>query len=231
MRITNQALLQKDYYNGQTEKRNKLFFNNLYSVKKIRHYLNKILKPRIILDLGCGDGELIGDYSKKHRVYGIDLAPKLLSLARKKGLKTKRADLEKKIPFPDSFFDIVVMHHVLEHIADSDKLLYEVNRVLKPGGLIFLTVPNVASIFSLAHLLFDLPPYQGANYRTHHFRDFTSKTAKTALLNNGFIIEENYGGPFLVWNKYLNYLSFITRLIPQFAIDITILAHKKSSGQ
>ena len=46
------------------------------------------------------------------------------------------------LPFPDDSFDVVFYHHVIEHVDDPVKSLDELNRVLKPGGLIYVGCPN-----------------------------------------------------------------------------------------
>ena len=57
-------------------------------------------------------------------------------------------DLRKKLPFPDRSVDYVYTSHVLEHLAaaDAPKLIEEVFRVLKPGGMVRLVVPDLAYV-------------------------------------------------------------------------------------
>lgn len=74
--------------------------------------------------------------------------------------ETARCNIETELwPFPDASFDVVVCTEVLEHlIFDPAFAMNEMNRVLKPGGLALLTVPNVASDHAFLQLLNDRQP-------------------------------------------------------------------------
>ncbi len=196
----------------------------LFSVKTLSDYLKKLSGRKKILDAGCADGKLLGPFVKQHEIWGVDISSRFVKFAQKRGIKAKIGDLEKRLPFQDRFFDVVVIHHVLEHIMATDIFLAECNRVLKNGGIIFLTFPNVNSPISLILLLLDYPIYMGARYRSTHVRDFTLRTAKIALLNNGFKIEQIFGGSFVIFKN--NFLSGITKYFPRLAADITLKAKK-----
>jgi len=53
-------------------------------------------------------------------------------------------DLQKKAPFPNCAFDVVIASHVLEHIPDDNRALAELRRIIKPGGIAILPVPIVS---------------------------------------------------------------------------------------
>lgn len=102
-----------------------------------------------ILDVGCGDGYylyLLSNLGLKLKLTGTDFDPNALASARKnlKGTRIPlvQADLMKGLPFPDNSFDKAVMSEVAEHLPNDVKGLKEVYRVLKPGGILCLTVPN-----------------------------------------------------------------------------------------
>ncbi len=91
------------------------------------------------------------------------------------------------MPFKTETIDLVIASEVLEHILNTDLLLFEINRVLKNNGILVVTVPNVNYLLSYVMMLFfDLPPYRSARYRSPYVRDFTKKIIKIALENNGF---------------------------------------------
>lgn len=116
--------------------------------RRIIEELNPQDKDRI-LDVGCGDGfylHLLSNLGLKLKLTGADFDPNALSSARK-NLKGKRiplfeVDLMKNLPFSDNSFDKVVMSEVAEHLPDDIKGLKEVYRVLKPGGILCISVPN-----------------------------------------------------------------------------------------
>lgn len=101
-----------------------------------------------ILDAGCGDGfylhllSSLGNYA----ITGIDFDKAALQSAKKnlKGIKNisilHGSVLE--LPFKSKSFDKVIMTEVAEHLPDDLKGLQEIYRVLKPGGILVLTVPN-----------------------------------------------------------------------------------------
>lgn len=84
------------------------------------------------LDIGCGPYKASGFIGLDMcRVDGVDVV----------------ADLESRVlPFAANSFDVVYASHVLEHIQNLDKLMQEVSRVLKPGGLFLVRVPYAGSL-------------------------------------------------------------------------------------
>ena len=100
-----------------------------------------------ILDVGCGRGFLLKKLSEKSepgtKFFGIDISPKLVEIAKS---NNPEATLEigdaEKMRFADATFDFVFMTEALEHMQDFSKSLSEVMRVLKPGGIFIVTIPN-----------------------------------------------------------------------------------------
>lgn len=199
-------------------------YSDQFSVRAIGGYLDQLKGAKKILDVGCADGKLLAKFRNRHQLYGVDISTRFVKYAKKNGLNAQVADLERKIPFQDGFFDVVVIHHVLEHILDTDNFLAECNRVLKKSGAILLTFPNVSSPLSLILMILDYPSYMAARYRSTHVRDFTLRTAEIALGNNGFGVSRVFGGSFLFLKN--NFFSFITKFIPRAAADITLEAKK-----
>lgn len=99
-----------------------------------------------VLEVGCGTGTL--SIAAKHRVgstgqvHGIDAAPEMLEVARRKAGKEGidvdfQTGLIQDIPFPDNQFDAVLSSFMIHHVPDGDvkrKGMAEIYRVLKPGG-------------------------------------------------------------------------------------------------
>ncbi len=102
----------------------------------------------LILDMGCGEGfySLILDRLYDCKVIGVDYDDKILDLAKGWLKGSKKVSLEIgdicNLRFKDNYFDKVICSEVLEHIDDHEKAASELYRVLKPGGILAVTVPN-----------------------------------------------------------------------------------------
>lgn len=98
------------------------------------------------LVVGCGRGM---EALYLHRVLGAsvtgtDLVLRLDDIVQRQAssrLRFLEADVH-ALPFNDESFDFVFFHHVLEHVADPERSVAEVARVLRPGGLMYLGTPN-----------------------------------------------------------------------------------------
>ena len=128
-----------------------------------------------VLDAGCGDGGMLEVIKKTHplvKVYGVDISKKGVSIAGKRGVKAKVADLNKKIPHKKNFFDFVIAHEVIEHLVDPDKFLEESARVLKKGGYLVITTPNLAAWYHRILFLFGYYPL---------FLEMSTKTRRVGI--------------------------------------------------
>ena len=109
-------------------------------------------KNKIVLDIGCGIGNYLEELHKKgHIINGIDIAENMLQTSKERLKKyinappLCRTDIE-NLPFPDNKFDVVFCVGVLEYLKSDAKALGQISRVLKPSGLLFLTLPSILSI-------------------------------------------------------------------------------------
>lgn len=98
---------------------------------------------RVLVD-GCGVGMYVKALlPKSGAVYGIDIEPEHL---RRAAAHTPQAHLQlaacEALPYPDGFFDLVLSHEVLEHVADDRAAAAEMARVLRPGGRAVIFAPN-----------------------------------------------------------------------------------------
>ncbi len=116
-----------------------------------------------VLDVGCGDGRFLAALGSRHpaSVTGLETDPVAAGLARRRtGGKVLETPLE-NAGLPDAAFDLVSLLHVLEHVPDPRATLRAARRVLRPGGVLFLALPNAASleaaVFGRAWYHLDLP--------------------------------------------------------------------------
>lgn len=98
-------------------------------------------KGAILLDLGCGGG-LLAPHVRGYRHVGVDLVESALVLAADHGVLPVRADV-RALPVADSSVDVVVAGEIFEHVDKVEKVISEIARVLRPGGvLVFDTVSD-----------------------------------------------------------------------------------------
>lgn len=111
------------------------------------------VKPGRLLDIGCGTGELAERIMRELGVdvVAADLSPRMVDLARERGLEARLADIE-DLPFKDGDFDCVVAAWVIYHAPDRGRAIRELARVLRPGGrLVAATIAedNLAEVWEL----------------------------------------------------------------------------------
>ena len=124
------------------------------------------LRGERLLDIGCGDGAVtvaLKDAMGAEEAFAVEIAPKGVAAARERGIQAFQLDVDQEdIPFEDDFFDAAYCGEIIEHVFDTDHLLLEVSRVLKPGGVCVLTTPNLASWANRFALLLGFQPYPTA---------------------------------------------------------------------
>ncbi|MEX2426040.1 MAG: class I SAM-dependent methyltransferase [Thermomicrobiaceae bacterium] len=114
------------------------------TVRELEHFLDA---PNRVLDVGCGTGELMHEIRKagNPNIIGIEPSPGASRIAREqRKLDVSTGTLEQQ-RYPAESFDTVLLSHVLEHLPSPVTTIAEVRRVLKPGGVIIIWVPNAAS--------------------------------------------------------------------------------------
>ena len=114
-----------------------------------------------MLDCGCSDGEFtirIAEVVKAKRILGIDVVPEQIITARARGIEGIIGNLDSGLNFEDESTDMIIASQVIEHVADTDNLIKEFYRVLKPGGYLILGTPNLASLPNILFLILGKQP-------------------------------------------------------------------------
>jgi methionine biosynthesis protein MetW len=141
-----------------------------------------------VLDIGCGTGAVtaIVNRDKRNEVCGIEPDPARATHARTHGIEVYDGELDETFRNRHAPFDVVVLADVLEHVAAPAQLLDRAAGILKPGGLVLLSVPNVAHWTVRLSLLCGRFDYTETGiFDATHLRWFTRKTIVALCRNCG----------------------------------------------
>ena len=119
--------------------------NRLEKAKKIEAVLCDFLSVRTIenrkiLDYGCGSGHIASYFSGRNDVTAADVVDNR-DLDQQDGLRFVLIESERS-PFEDASFDIVLLNHVITYIPDRERLMREMRRILRDGGVCYFALPN-----------------------------------------------------------------------------------------
>lgn len=194
-----------------------------------------------ILDIGCYLGK---DLSLiKNECQKLNLNVKLHGLDYFNNRKDDLANCEENLrkneidyhivnierehyPFKDNMFDIVISDNTLEHIRELYWIIGEASRVLKPNGLLLISVPNLANWLGRINLLFGRQP-PAIDILGYHLRGYTKKGFKKFFESGDYFkMERFYGRWFkpLIKNAKLNF--FLSKIFPTFCNEIIFIIRR-----
>jgi SAM-dependent methyltransferase len=163
--------------------------------------LRDVTGPAVIIDLGCGDGSALAiaaEHNPAHRFAGIDWSGDALRQAQAAGLTVVRASVSGgSLPVADGAADVVIMSELIEHLVDPDGAVAEARRILRPGGSLLLSTPNLAAWYNRGLLAFGIQPiFSEVSLRgvfgrpgrvvAGHLRLFTRRALTEFLTASGF---------------------------------------------
>jgi SAM-dependent methyltransferase len=171
-------------------------------------------------------------------VVGVDIAPeRFRSSIEAAGLDVRKADFEAEpLPFPDESFDAALFNEVFEHLRiDLPRTFREVRRVLKRGGLLLLSTPNLTSLSGWAQLvlknrtpadiLFEYGKLEKLGHMGH-VRLYTPTEVGAFLHGQGFALREViFRGDFAsprAWKRKIG--NAVGRILPRLRPSFTIVA-------
>jgi SAM-dependent methyltransferase len=176
--------------------------------RMLARVLRDIAPPARIVDVGCGDGMATSvalRHNRGHHFVGIDWSEGNLRRGRQLGLTLLRGGVDAPgLPFASGTADVVIMSELIEHLVDTDGAVEEVWRVLKPGGSLLLSTPNLAAWFNRGLLALGTQPVfsevslRGVYGRpgsqvAGHLHLFTRRALVAFLEANGFTCVEVAG--------------------------------------
>jgi len=243
-------LTERDISSSATQQSIDVLYPVLLEILRDSGYSERF--PRSMVDLGCGYGGLtrvIADFLGIENVYGIDINKERLKIAEQRGIKIYNMNLEKdKLPFKDGSIDLVTSFGVFEHLKFYDNPIKESYRVLKQGGWILFSIPNLGSWINRIALLLGYQPrdveisqkkafgimkFYSDNSFLYHIHSATYKAIMEMLKYYGFKKLRAWGfGPYKEQynaSRLVKYsVSFIDKILskPSLSRRIIILGKK-----
>ena len=172
----------------------------------------------VLLDCGCRDGEFTLKKAGKigtKKIQGIEILESTANIAQSRGIEVYRRDLQQGFPCEDETIDVVSASQIIEHLPDTDGFLREVKRVLKKGGYVIISTPNLASLDSILFLMGGWQPAAanvseetcagvfsltgakiGDDDGPRHQRLFTMKALRELMEYHGFRVVRKRGSGF-----------------------------------
>lgn len=155
-------------------------------------YLKYIKKSDNVLDIGCDNASHTIKCSKRcKKIIGFDYNENSLKIAKNrvkknniKNIKIMKHNAEEKFPFQKNSFDKILFLDVLEHLNKRDFVLGEMRRVLKPNGMLLLSIPNVDTSWKRLQKRAELNPYSDPDHKI----EYTKESIGEGLEKNGFKI-------------------------------------------
>lgn len=215
--------------------------NKIYQVKAI-HLASKYLRHSNskfqILDIGCADGTFasyVGNIFNA-KTYGVDISSDPINKAKKILDYACVHDAAVALPFPDKSFSAVFALEVIEHIFDTDFFLSEIYRVLKSGGILIISTPNLASLQNRIALMGNRYPHY-LEYSTAgagHIHLYTSPVLLDQMRSKNFKIREftsaNFVAPYITHPKapqlYRSLMMKLGDILPTLGSHLIVVAER-----
>ena len=138
-------------------------------------------KTNKLLDVGCGIGYFLEVAKRKGwEVYGTEYTDEAVAICSEKGIHMKKGKLAHS-NYPAQSFDIITSFEVIEHINNPNEEIHHFNKLLRSGGLVYVTTPNFNSL-----LRYRLKATYNVITYPEHLSYYTPKTLKRLFRQHGF---------------------------------------------
>lgn len=134
-----------------------------------------------LLDVGCGIGYFLDEAKKRGwEVYGTEYTDEAVGICKEKGIVMNQGVLDPQNYDPETF-DVITSFEVIEHINNPKEEIANFNKILRPGGLVYVTTPNFNSL-----LRYRLKSAYNVICYPEHLSYYTPKTLKLLFKRSGF---------------------------------------------
>ncbi len=190
MRARAKAQLHKLQGAVETVAENSLFKNrgvSLASLNKVVAFCERFelsrrsFRGKSVLEVGCGFGKTLHKFVQLGaHTFGLEATPHRARAAAQLGVRVKNVPLEELSEGTfERKFDLILIHHVLEHLFDPNVFFAKAKALLNPGGMIYIAVPNVFH----SHLL-------EIFHSSVHTNEFSPSSLQKMLEKHGFALSK-----------------------------------------
>ncbi len=216
-----------------------------HRVEKICAILQTILNKEVGADIGCLGGMATARYAATgiKTLHGYDISETSLNELRVNGFEAFYWNVDgDKCPMPANTYDVIIAGEIIEHVIDTESFAAELYRILKPGGYLILSTPNLACWYNRLRLLRGRVPisYPGPSSQIrkdpfidlNHIRVNVLNEWVHFLQTHNFTVKATYGSShFQVYQGGLSTRLFklIDRMTwkkPSLAVNLIIVATK-----
>ena len=160
-----------------------------------------------LLEVGCARGDFLNVARKTFDVFGVEPNPDLATESKR--IAPLFEDVVERLPWKD--FDVVASFHVIEHVDSPQSFIRAMSERLKPGGLLVIETPNIAS------LPFKLMKSRWRQFIPEHYFFFDPQTIARLFQDNGLEIRNvvtvgKYASLGLIFNRLSRYLRWIPQI-------------------
>ena len=167
---------------------------NMYKRQTKQALLKMVpMSGKTVVEIGCGNG-FLGEIANELGIkitYGTDFTRSLLKYAKSKYKNVKYADVEKRLPFKNNSIDVILLPEVIAHLKNRKKALFEMNRILKKGGYLIISMPDKKYLDMINYAKIII---KGSSIRKpkQYFEPMYFNELETLITSNGFNVIKHY---------------------------------------
>lgn len=195
----------------------------IYHKSLIERYLKKLNKNSVFLEAGCGLGHWCFYISEKYKIksIGVDIAEETIKCLNnynnKNSLASFLVDDLNSSHLANNCCDMFISLGVIEHFEDSTPMMKTLYRLVKPGGVGVITVPNVYCVQTFTRPLLQRLGKWDIGYE----KSFSPKSLREIVLSVGFdIIEDGILPTGELFGSFLSYIPFVGKIFRRISYFI-----------
>jgi 2-polyprenyl-3-methyl-5-hydroxy-6-metoxy-1,4-benzoquinol methylase len=174
-----------------------IYRKRLYENQGFPELIDSILpEHHRILDIGCGNGANLFLLSQHgHEAVGLTLSDTEVRLVQERGMECKVWDImQEELPYQHHSFDAILLSHVLEHLPWPEKVLRHYLNLVRPGGGVYIALPNVLNLIQRWQFLCGQFKYtENGVMDCTHLRFFDFLSARELAESCGLKVVRHFG--------------------------------------